>query len=41
MEQMSKHMEAMGPGMGMMSHDKMHHHDKDGPPAPPTAMKPE
>jgi hypothetical protein len=44
MEQMSKHMEAMGPGKGMMSPDRVHHHDMDGPPPnspPPTEPKPE
>jgi len=35
-------MDAMGPGMGMMPHDKMHHHGMgDQPAPPPTAPKPE
>lgn len=38
MEQMLKHMEDMGPGMGMMSH---HHDMKGAPAAPPSDKKPE
>ena len=38
MEQMMKHMEDMGPGMGMMPH---HHDMKAAPAAPPSDKKPE